>query len=191
MTDGVIQIAPNSTGAFIDTQFITNGSGQSVGRQTVTNGDPTNLAAIQTVRAGSSSSVATTDGAAIVLLRPDGGGSPGMDSSANAPTWPVIGANFSSGAPAPFTSWVLLATVAANQSRAKITVDNQSDTPILCLRDDGTAASGAAPVNATGFTLNPKASAGPEGGHYESPSFRGRMRVFGASSSQFVAISTD
>jgi len=190
MTDGTIQIAPNSTGAFIDAQFLTNGASQSVGRQTTTLGDPTNISAIQTVRAGASMPV-QSDGAAVVMLRPDGGGSAGTDSSANAPTWPVIGANFSGSAPAPFTSWVLLKTVALNQTRSKITVDNQSDTAILCLRDDGTAATGNAPVNATGFTLNPKPSAGPEGGHFESTTFRGRLQVFGASSSQFVAISID
>jgi hypothetical protein len=190
MAEGTIQIAPNSTGALIDTQFITNGTGQSVGRQTVTVGDPTNIGSVQTVRAGSSLATAA-DGAAVVLLRPDGGGSAGTDASANAPVWPVIGSGFSGSAPAPFTSWFLLKTVAVNQTRSKITVDNMSDMPILCLRDDGTAATGNAPVNATGFTLSPKVSAGPEGGHFESTTFRGRLQIFGASSSQFVAISTD
>ena len=188
MTDGTIQIALNTTGALVDVQLLLNGELASVARQTVTVGDPTAIGSVQAVRAGNSLPLAT-DGAAVFLQRPDGGGSPGADVSANAPTWPHVGNNFASGG--IFPSWVLLTTVPANQSRHKVSVDNQSNDQILCLRDDGTAATGSLPVNPTGFTLNPKVSAGPEGGHFESTTFRGRLQIFGVSASQFVAVSTD
>lgn len=189
MADAVVQIAPDSTGKLIDAASLTNGSSNTVYRQTVTVGDPTAIGSVQTVRAGNSSPTGA-DGAAVVVIRPDTGGSTGTDASANAPSWPNVGSNFGGGNPL-YPSWALLATVAANTTRANVTVDNMSDAPILCLRDDGTATSGNPPTNATGFTLNPKVSAGPEGGHFESRTFRGRLQIFGASSSQFVAISTD
>lgn len=188
MTDASVQIAPDSTGKLIDAQALANGSSNTVYRQTTTLGDPNAIGSVQSVKAGNTAATAA-DGAAVVVLRPDGGGSAGTDFSANAPTWPNIGSNFA--ASGPYASWFLLKTVAANPARQKITVDNMDVVALLCLRDDGTAATGAAPVNATGFTLNGKATAGPEGGHYESTTFRGRMQFFGPSASQIVAISTD
>jgi hypothetical protein len=188
MTDSTIQIALNTTGPLVDVQNLLNGSLATVSRQTITVGDPTNIAGIQTVHVGGVLAT-SADAGAVVQIRPDGGGSTGSNVSANAPTWPRIGNNFATGG--LFPSWVLLTTVPANQSRCKVTVDNQSNDQILCLRDDGTAATGAAPVNPTGFTINPKASAGPEGGHFESTTFRGRLQIFGVSASQFVAVSTD
>jgi hypothetical protein len=189
MTDAAIAVAPDSTGKLIDLQQLTNGSSQTVYRQTTTLGSPTDIGAVQEVL--NSGVQPTSDkGAAVVAIRRDTGGSTGLDFSANHPAWPNVGSAFSSGS-ALYPSWVLLATVPANPSRLNLTVDNMSNTPILCLRDDGTAATGATPVNSTGFTLNPKVSAGPEGGHYETTTFRGRMQFYGASSSQVVAISTD
>lgn len=188
MADAVVQIAPDSTGKFIDAFSLTNGSSQTVYRQGVVVADSVNTDAAQTVRAGNVGTTAS-DGAAVVAIRPDTGGSAGADFSANAPSWPVVGSNFS--ASGIYASWFLLKTVAANPSRLRITVDNMDAAPILVIRDDGTATSGNALVNATGFTLNPKTGTGPEGGHYESPTFRGRLQIYGASSSQSVAISTD
>jgi hypothetical protein len=188
-TESPIQIAPPSTGPFMDAFSVVNGNGQTVNRQATIIADPSDFAALQSVREGSSLPAAT-DGAAVFVRRPDSEGSGGSDFSANPQTWPLIGSGFPSGSTL-FPSWVLLATVPANQSRFKVTVDNMSQMPILCLRDDGTASTGAQPSNPTGFTLNPKVSAGPEGGHFESTTFRGRLQIFGVSSTQFVAISTD
>lgn len=189
MTDAAVAIAPDSTGKLIDLQALPNGGGFTVYRQTVTVGDPNAIGSVQSVKPGNTAST-PADGAAVFVRRPDDGGSAGVDASANAPAWPNIGSNFSSSG--PYASWFLLKTVAANPARQNITVDNMDPSlPVLVLRDDGTAASGGAPVNATGFTLNAKVTAGPEGGHFASATFRGRLQVFGSSSSQFVAISTD
>jgi len=189
MADSKIQIAPESTGPEVDTQVLINGFGASVHRQTITVGDSNNIAAVQTVQQGGSPST-VADGMAIVGIRPDSGGTTGLDFTANEPTWPVVGANFGSFG-GPYDSWILLATIPAQPSRLQITIDNMSSAQILCLRDDGTAGPGAALVNATGFTLNPKVSVGPEGGNYSSATFRGRIQIYGASSSQTVAVSTD
>lgn len=190
MSDGSVRIAPDSTGQFIDTQVLTNGFGQPVNRQAICVASPTNISAIQDVVAGGVAPTSSLD-AAVVVIRPDSTGSLATDFSVNSPLWPNIGSNFD-GSSSLFPSWFLLQTVPANHSRLKITVDNMDpNDAVLCLFDDGTAASGGAPINATGFTLNPKVSAGPEGGHYESTTNRSRLQVFGASSSQFVAISTN
>ena len=188
MADATIALPPDSTGKLFDLQSLTNGSAQTVYRQAIVVASPTDINGVAEVKEGNTVSVAT-DGAAVVAIRPIDTGSSGLDFSANEPTWPVVGSSFSAGGLYP--SWLLLATVPAGPGRLNISVDNMSSGPILCLRDDGTALAGSAPNNATGFTLNPKVSVGPEGGHYESTTFRGRLQVFGASSSQFVAISTD
>lgn len=188
MTDSSIAVAPPSTGPNIDTQVLTNGLSQAVHRQTVTVGSPTDIGSVQDVVAGNVS--ATFDNAAaVVVLRPDAGGSTGIDFSVNEPTWPNIGHNFDSGS-ALFPSWALIATVPADPSRLTITADNMDSVQILCIRDDGTAASGALPINSTAFIINPKVTVGPEGGHYESHTFRGRLRFFAATSA-FLSISTD
>lgn len=190
MTDAAVQISPDSTGKLIDAQALTNGASQTVYRQTVTVGDSNTIGSVQSVKPGNTAAT-PADGAAVFVRRPDDGGSAGIDASANAPSWPNIGSNFGAGHPL-YPSWFLLKTVAANPARQNITVDNMDlALPVLVLRDDGTAASGGSPVNATGFTLNAKVTAGPEGGHFASATFRGRLQVFGSSSSQFVAISTD
>ena len=188
MADSVVQLPPDSTGKLVDCQTLTNGASQTVFRQTVTIGDAATLAGIQTVRAGSSLPAAS-DGAAVVLLRPDGGGSAGTNYSANPPSWPNIGANFS--ASGPYASWYLVATIPALATRFCAEIDNMSAAPILVLRDDGTALSGSAPVNPSAFVLNPKVGAGPEGGSHRSTTFQGRYQVYAASSSAFVSARID
>jgi hypothetical protein len=180
MADGTV-----NTGTFLcNVQFLMNALSERVFRQTTTLGDPVNIAAIQSVK-GPNAPTASTDGAAVVLIRPDCGGSIGTDFSINEPSWPLVGSSFTSGG--LYSSWALLTTVPANQNRNKVIADNMSGAPILCLCDDGSASSGLAPVNATGFVLNPKVGTGPEGGHYESTTFRGRLQFYGASSAQWVS----
>lgn len=188
MADNFVQIAPDSTGKQIDSQSLLNSGGATVHRQTVTLGDGSNINAVQTVRQGASAAVAA-DSMAIVGIRPDSGGTTGLDNSANPPAWPTIGSNF--GGSGTYAGWFLLATVPANPSRLNVTADNMSSQQVLVLRDDGTATSGGSPANATAFILNPKVAVGPEGGHYESSTFRGRLQIYGASASQYVSISTD
>ena len=189
MADNSVQLPPDGTGKLVDTQVVVNGSGGIVHRQTVTVGDGNNVAAVQTVQQGGSPST-VADGMAIVGIRPDTGGTTGLDFTANDPTWPAAGANFGTFG-GPYDTWILLTTVPAQPARLNVTIDNMSSAQILCLRDDGTAGPGAALSNATGFTLNPKVSVGPEGGNYSSATFRGRIQIYGASSSQIVAASTD
>jgi hypothetical protein len=194
MSDSFVQIQPDSTGKMIDAQQLVNGASQNVYRQNVCNSDPSNINGVQTVQPGGSPST-SSDGAAIVIVRPDSGGSTGVNHSVNAPTLPTVGSTFSSGG--AFSLWVLVATISANASRHKVTVDNMSGfnataQSILIIRDDGTAASSATMVNPTAFVLNPKSDAGPEGGHWESTTFRGRIQVYAApSTTPFISASED
>lgn len=189
MVDSTIQIFPQSTGPLVDCQLLTNASAQLVNRQTVCTGDPLSIGSIQTVRAGSTNAI-QSDGAAVVLLRPDGLGSVGVDYSANEPAFPNIGAaQFPNSG--PYALWFLLTTVPANQTRAKIMIDNMSTGPMLVLFDDGTALAGTQPNNSTAFILNPKVTTGPEGGHFESTTKRGRAQIYSASNTSWVSASID
>lgn len=108
-------------------------------------------------------------------------GGTGKDYSANQPTLPNIGSNFA--ASGPYASYILIATVPVSSSRVQVTVVNNAQTQIAIMRDDGTAAHAAAPVNASVFTL--------ASGQWASPYFKGRVQVFAASSGAQVACFTD
>ena len=58
MPDSFAQIQPDSTGKLVDTQTVTNASGQTVHRQTMALGDPNRVGNVQTV---------TFDGNALVI----------------------------------------------------------------------------------------------------------------------------
>ena len=116
-------------------------------------------------------------------------GTTGLDFSANQPTLPAIGANFA--ASGPYASYVLIATRAANLSRANIDIENTSGAQIVIVRDDGTAATSAAPANASVFALAGGSGAGSQGGAWSSTTFKGRIQVFAALSSAQVAIMED
>jgi hypothetical protein len=116
-------------------------------------------------------------------------GSVGADYSANKPTLPNVGANFA--ASGPYASYVLIATVAASPSRNNIDIENTSGAQIAIVRDDGTAANAAAPVNASVFALGGGSGAGAQGGSWTSQTFKGRVQVYAASSSAQVAIFVD
>lgn len=117
------------------------------------------------------------------------GGSTGLDYSANKPTLPNIGANFA--ASGPYASYVLIATVPANPSRFNVDIENTSGAQIAIIRDDGTAASAAAPVNASVFSLAGGSGVGAQGGAWSSQTFKGRLQIYAASSSAQVAVMGD
>ncbi|HDR9132617.1 TPA: hypothetical protein QDA91_003754 [Burkholderia vietnamiensis] len=116
-------------------------------------------------------------------------GSSGTDYSSNKPTIPNVGAAF--GASGPYANYVLVATVPASPTRNNIEVDNLSGGQIVVIRDDGTAATGSAPSNATVKSYAPGSTAGAQGGSWSSQTFKGRIQVYAPSSTAFVAISVD
>ena len=112
-------------------------------------------------------------------------GSTGLDFSANQPMLPSIGSNFA--ASGPYASYVLIATVATNALRKSIDIENTSGAQIAILLDDGTAASGAAPNNATVFALGGGGASGSQGGSWVSQVERGRVQVYAPASTAQVA----
>lgn len=96
------------------------------------------------------------------------GGSTGTDYSANAATVPISGL-------------VLLATVPATPGRYYVEVQNQSAGTLQLVRDDGAGA------NQSTVLLAPGAGAGQQGGGWSSTTFKGRVRVYGASGAQVSA----
>lgn len=116
-------------------------------------------------------------------------GSTGLDYSANKPTLPNVGANFA--ASGPYASYVLIATRAANPARANIDIENTSGAQIAIIRDDGTAAGAAAPVNASVFSLAGGSSSGAQGGSWSSSTFKGRIQIYALSSAAIVAVMED
>ena len=116
-------------------------------------------------------------------------GSVGHDYSVNPPTWPNVGAAF--GATGPFANWVLACTIPVNPTRNNYNVWNSGGAQLLLLRDDGTAAPGAAPVNATGYVINSGSSAYQQGGADSDQSFKGRIQVFTASSATWVSCDSE
>ena len=107
-----------------------------------------------------------------------------IDRSANKPALPVIGGNFA--AAGPWASYVLIATIAANPSRAFVEVLNASGGRAVVILDDGTAGAGIAPANATAFPLD-SSTLGGQGGSWSSSTFRGRVQIFAPSSGAIVA----
>ncbi|MGA2491846.1 MAG: hypothetical protein ABSF67_02720 [Roseiarcus sp.] len=133
----------------------------------------------------SPSAAINTDGGALAHVT-NTPGSAGVDYSANKPTLPNVGANF--GATGIYANYVLIAAVPANPSRNEIEVENTSGAQIVIILDDGTAASGAQPNNATIKAYAGGASAGAQGGSWSSQAFKGRAQVYAPSASAQVAV---
>jgi hypothetical protein len=115
----------------------------------------------------------------------------GLAFSINQPTLPNIGANFA--ASGPFASYVLVGTVAA-AARNTITIINATAGQIAIVRDDGTAAAAAAPVNASVFPLAGATTAGQMGSAWSNSTFRGRLQIYAPaalSGNAFVSIFVD
>lgn len=116
-------------------------------------------------------------------------GSTGLDYSANKPTLPNVGAAFA--ASGPYASYVLVATVPASPTRANVDIENTSGAQIVVIRDDGTAANGAARANASVFALGGGSGAGSNGAAWASNTFKGRLQIYALSSAAQVAIFVD
>ncbi|MBR8152704.1 hypothetical protein [Burkholderia vietnamiensis] len=116
-------------------------------------------------------------------------GSTGTDYSANKPTIPNVGAAF--GASGPYANYVLVATVPALATRNNVDIENISGAQIAVVRDDGTAASGVAPANASVFALGGGASAGAQGGAWSSQTFKGRLQIYAPSAAAVVSVMVD
>lgn len=113
-------------------------------------------------------------------------GSTGVDFSANRPLVPNVGANFAGAA--PYANYVLVASVPAQPTRNSIDVENTSGAQIAIVLDDGTVASGAAPVNASVFSLAGGPGAGAQGGSWVSLTEKGRVRVYAPSPTAQVMV---
>ncbi len=103
-------------------------------------------------------------------------GTGGFDYSVNCPPLPLVGANF--GSSGPYANYVLTATVPASATRLTVDIENTSGAQIVIVRDDGAAAVGAAPVNATAFPLGGGAAVGAQGGAYLNTTHKGRLQIY-------------
>jgi hypothetical protein len=83
---------------------------------------------------------------------------------------------------------VLVDTLAASATRLYWGVQNTSGAQIALVFDDGTAASGAAPANATIYSLGGGGAAGSQGGGDGDTYFKGRVQVYAPSSTAQVAV---
>lgn len=104
-------------------------------------------------------------------------GSTGLDYSANMPTPPNVGANFA--ASGPYANYVLVDMLPATPTRVAWHFQNASGFDCVLAFDDGTAASGAAPVNASMEPIDPSPrGAAHQGGGDGDSDFKGRIQVY-------------
>jgi hypothetical protein len=113
-------------------------------------------------------------------------GSNGKDYSGNQPTLPSVGGAF--GSTGSYANYVLIATVPASAARFNIDVENNAGAQIAIGRDDGTAAIGSTPVNASVFALGGGSAAGAQGGSWSSQTFKGRVQVYAPVGAAQVAV---
>jgi hypothetical protein len=107
----------------------------------------------------------------VLIIGPQGvvqAGSTGVNFSANAATVPISGL-------------VLLTTVPATPGRAYVEIQNQSAAMVQVVRDDGLG------NNQTSILIASGSAAGTQGGSWFSATFKGRIRVYGASGAQVAA----
>ena len=114
----------------------------------------------------------------------------GRDASVNQPSLPVVGSNF--GGSGPYANYALVKTIPADATRRLIDVENNSGAQIVIVRDDGTAATGAAPANASVFALAGGSGVGSQGGSFVSTTFGGRLQIYApAATTPQIAILID
>lgn len=95
------------------------------------------------------------------------------------PACPGTGADFSSNAATvPLSGLVLLQTVPVTCYRNSIEVQNQSAAMIQVVRDDGNG------NNQSTVLLAPGSAANTQGGGWSSKTFKGRVRIYGATGAQ-------
>ncbi|MGF7131892.1 hypothetical protein P3T40_003375 [Paraburkholderia sp. EB58] len=113
----------------------------------------------------------------------------GRDYSANKPALPAVGAAF--GGSGPYANYVLVSTIPASTGRNNVDIENTSGAQIAVVRDDGTAAAGAAPNNASVFALVGGSAAGAQGGAWSSATFKGRLQIYAPVSTAIVSVMVD
>ena len=98
--------------------------------------------------------------------------------------WGGVNADVSS-APAtvPEATFVLLATIPINGNRSTVEVQNQSAALIQVVLDDGSGTAGTI----SSYLLGPGTGANTAGGVWNSQTFKGRVRVYGATGAQVMA----
>lgn len=114
--------------------------------------------------------------------------STGFSYGVNKPPVPDIGGNFTTGI---YAEYVLVATVPASPTRLNVNIENLSGSPIVIMRDDGTASSGSPPNEYEVFSLEGYYGIGRQGGSWSSNTFIGRLQVYSAISSPQIAIMVD
>jgi hypothetical protein len=108
-------------------------------------------------------------------------GSAGLDFSGSLkPVLPNVGAAFA--ASGPYASYVLIATVPASPTRNNVDIENITGAQIAIIRDDGTATNGAAPNNASIFSLGGGSGSGAQGGSWSNATFKGRLQIYAPTS---------
>lgn len=124
-----------------------------------------------------------------------GSGSAGLDFSSNQASLPAtVGATVGTstyGGSGPFAAYILVASAPAAPGRASLEVDNITGASIVCVRSDGTAAAGSAPVNASWFVLGGGVSPNSQGGSWSSQTFRGRLQCWAASAAALPSLYQD
>lgn len=113
-------------------------------------------------------------------------GSNGRDYSGNQPTLPNVGGAF--GSTGPYANYVLVAIVPASAARFNIDVENTSGAQIAIVRDDGTAANGSTPMNASVFALGGGSAVGAQGGSWSSQTFKGRVQIYAPLGTAQIAV---
>jgi hypothetical protein len=164
--------APVSSGNALPVTGGTGGGG-SVGSVGAAGVNGTTAQSIQGITGGVPQAVSISNGSVGVDL----------SSPANRAFLPsAIGATVGTsiyGGSGPFAAYVLVDNNApANLSRANIDVENISGAQVVVVRDDGTAAAGSAPVNASWFLLAGGGTGPSQGGAWSSTTFRGRIQLW-------------
>lgn len=98
--------------------------------------------------------------------------------------WGGVNADVSS-APAtvPEATFVLLATIPINGNRVVVEIQNQSAAMIQLVLDDGAGTAGTV----SSILLSPNSGANTAGSIWASSTFKGRVRVYGATGAQVMA----
>ena len=111
-------------------------------------------------------------------------GSSGNDFSLNKPAIPNVGAGF--GATGTYANYVYLGALPASSTRNEVEVINTSGAQVVLVLDDGLAATGTAPSNASVFALSAGSGVGSQGGAWQSAIFKGRVQFYALSATAQV-----
>ena len=103
----------------------------------------------------------------------------------NKPALPVVGTNF--GGTGPYANYFYLGSV-PNILGKEVEVVNTSGAQIVLILDDGMAATGPAPQNASVFSLAGGSGVGSQGTIWNSLVFKGRIQIYAPASTAQVMV---